>query len=1032
MLQISAFLHFALSVLAFVSLASTSADSDVLITAKVLRYVFTCPCDGTIPTSLTTIYPVLSNNYDWHGWNNKATSTLVITPESLIKSGSSDISSPKSTSLTAMPSALTSLSLNTSNIDGQTFSPSSTLIDGSSTTLPAYDPQYNTTSQISPTLSMTSTTTTHPSTSTTTNSKADGTVPSVGEPFSLQIQTSDKAGKRSILSIGYVGGLLVLVTDNAVAFVITSQGILMIYGTQLVVGYAAGQGVSALVIYPSVSAMPAPVVFSFLGSALSPSGGGFCSGATGALSVNNGAVADASCSPVDLYPNKSPDSYNTAVASSITPWSPATTTTSTQHTTSIPTGYAASTSLLAEPSTTTNNGSATVTLTTSPSSIITTEVSTTTTTSQTTCQVNSYSTFNAPSGARYSQFWNGCGAAIPTSAGTSYQVYQPGPNTNLGSLIQGCLGMAEKYKATVWDVYQYFGGAYGCGFWSGISSSTPDLVQKDGTVIYMYAFGLMGAAGVSTTLGTTTSPSMQSGVTSASALPLTSTSTTTNSNTASIISASTPSSSPSNVSNCTGLCTLYPQITSNISYTRVRATCGESNLDYQYSTYTAIPGSTGECDVIATCAKFAAENGGSAFRVFFSNWDGQWHCDPGLSPYTSNVWTPRTDVGNLYMYNLWSPAQSNVSTTTSPSSVATETVSIPPSTTSSVPTSITTHETRCYGTCNTGTGTQVSSGARQFIKVMETCGMINTHWKYFTPSSFPNSLNDCAAIEQCAKLTDALNYVAFRVSYRNSSWQCDLGSVNDDLLVLTTDTTFDKVYSYNNVAIGAGAGNTTIATTMTTTSVVSIFNSPSSILSSSDPGTVAATTTSPSSITSMATSAQSSPTTASTTTVDPLAPKVCGDGTCLSASSVTYKSRHWTQIMSSCNVLNQNWQPDSVIGIDGSLADCDAISNCAAEAYRLNKLAFRLYYLPHVWVPGWQCGVGAANDDTRTFLNNTDVGQIYMFNGFPKDLLTTTTSSPFWQPSSTVSTSTGTNATFASTTTSGISVYSTLAAPTAS
>lgn len=198
--------------------------------------------------------------------------------------------------------------------------------------------------------------------SSSTTLSADASMPTAGQPFSITVDTGNPLNKRDIMVVGFVNGQLVLVSSpaDAVAFVLTPSGVLMIFNTGLVVGFGGGSGTSSLMIYSSVAAMPTVLSWSFSGGALVLPGAGFCVGAGNVMAVNVGTATDSNCAPVAPKANTAVDSYNTNVANTVTP-SPQTMATTT--------GF----------STTTLDA----TTTTSETSTTTSEVSTTTTTTST-------------------------------------------------------------------------------------------------------------------------------------------------------------------------------------------------------------------------------------------------------------------------------------------------------------------------------------------------------------------------------------------------------------------------------------------------------------------------------------------------------------------------------------------------------------------------------------------------------------------------------------------------------------------------
>ncbi|KAJ9605446.1 hypothetical protein H2200_010103 [Cladophialophora chaetospira] len=407
---------------------------------------------------------------------------------------------------------------------------------------------------------MTVTVTTSGSSSTTLT--ADTSSPTFGQPFSIQVNTGGPTKhKRDILVVGYVNGALVLVSSpaDAVAFVLTSDGVLMIFGTSLVVGFGAGSGTSALMIYSSVSAMPTTIVWSLSGGALVLPGAGFCVNADNVMSVNVGTATDSSCTPVSAVSDTDTDSFNTDIASSVTP-SPQTTTstsldlssptadvTSTTSDLSLPTADVSSTtpdssSPTADDASATTSSSLTTTaditssspsttsavyISTTSSSIdadsiasestMTTTTTTATKTEETSgpnCSILPLEDQTAPNGAQYTQFFYSCHAAIPETLGSSYteatsggEDYSSDPTAFLGE----CVANAEVLQADVWTYYQSSSDfKWHCGFWTDLVADDAIFVD-DSTVFTMNAMKLVGADDTSSTItSSSTSPTASS------------------------------------------------------------------------------------------------------------------------------------------------------------------------------------------------------------------------------------------------------------------------------------------------------------------------------------------------------------------------------------------------------------------------------------------------------------------------------------------------------------------------------------------
>lgn len=370
----------------------------------------------------------------------------------------------------------------------------------------------------------------------TTTLTADAASPTSGQPFSIQVRTGGSKHKRDIMVVGFVNGQLVLVssTANAVAFVLTDEGVLMIFGTGLVVGFGGGSGTSALMIYSSLSAMPTTLVWSVSGGALVLPGAGFCVAANNVMSVNVGTATDSSCSPVTPVPDTDADSYNTAAASTISA-SPQTTPSSSTTTTD------GSTTLSTAPSTTATSSTSDITTTTVVISTSTSDISSSdsTTTTDTTIGTTTTSTFpslteetngpncsimplqdqTAPNGAEYTQFFYSCHAAIPVTFG-SYSSAISGQGSysrDPTAFLNQCVANAETTGATVWTYYQSSPDFnWHCGFWTGLQASD-DLFVEDSTVFTMNAMKpIGGGSSTTTTIDATTTTTISQSVASSS------------------------------------------------------------------------------------------------------------------------------------------------------------------------------------------------------------------------------------------------------------------------------------------------------------------------------------------------------------------------------------------------------------------------------------------------------------------------------------------------------------------------------------
>ena len=294
----------------------------------------------------------------------------------------------------------------------------STLESTTTTTSDGTEPPSPTTTTPMTTMTMTITT----SDASTTTMSADESMPSAGQPFSIQVELNNGLNKRDIMVVGFVNGQLVLVSSpaDAVAFVLTPSGILMIFNTGLVVGFGGGSGTSALMIYSSVDAMPTIVAFSLSGGALVLPGAGFCIGAGNVMSVTSNGVTDPNCAPVTPKPDTAVDSFNTDVASTVSA-SPQTSTSSTIG--SSTTTVDASTTSESLTSTTIEGTSTTVSSTTT-SDIIS---STTTSSSCVPTTASVGDTVESDNGRTFTNFFaSGCGLSLDwqTLDFVSLYVYQ--------------------------------------------------------------------------------------------------------------------------------------------------------------------------------------------------------------------------------------------------------------------------------------------------------------------------------------------------------------------------------------------------------------------------------------------------------------------------------------------------------------------------------------------------------------------------------------------------------------------------------
>lgn len=541
------------------------SKDETTTTETLTRFVFTCPCETTSSISFGTAYPTTgvsptdrpgsdSGEYGWQDWDTSASPSL---------------GGPTWTSKTSAPLYSTRWSnfstSRTSSWDTTAASPpwTSASVDVHETTTSSTTADND--AGLTSTTSMTTMTVTVTTSGSTTTLSADSSAPTAGQPFSLQVNTGGtRKHKRDILVVGFVNGALVLVSSpaNAVAFVLTSNGVLMIFGTNMVVGFGGGSGTSALMIYSSASALPTTLVWSVSGGALVLPGAGFCVGAGNVMSVNVGTATDSSCAPVTPVADTASDSYNTAVANTVTP-SPqtttsttpggssstlvaATTTTTAIDTSSLTTRTATSGSPTTSPIDTSSLTTRTATTgppTTTPirsSSLSTTTViasstsnfttaaylttrgttsngspttgtTTATMTEETTgpsCSIMPLDNQTAPNGTEYTEFFYSCHAAIPVSLGSSYSQITSGRgsfSSDPTAFLSQCVGEAEQLGASVWNYYQSSSdSAWHCGFWNGLAPDDGIFVD-DPTVFTMNAMTVVVPGQASSTTSTSSS-----------------------------------------------------------------------------------------------------------------------------------------------------------------------------------------------------------------------------------------------------------------------------------------------------------------------------------------------------------------------------------------------------------------------------------------------------------------------------------------------------------------------------------------------
>ncbi|KAK5081140.1 hypothetical protein LTR05_007934 [Lithohypha guttulata] len=603
------------------------------------------------------------------------------TSNSVTSTGIDEAATTSSTSVENVD-ATTTFMITTSSQEFDALSSStSTISDEVATTSIATTINQETVDTTASTTSMTTMTMTITTSSSSTTLSADTSIPTAGQPFSIQVEVAGSKHKRAIVVVGFINGQLVLVSSpaDAVAFVLTSDGVLMIFGTGLVVGFGGGSGTSALMIYSSVSDMPTTIIWSVSGGALVLPGAGFCVGSGNVMSVNVGTATDDSCAPVTPVPDTAPDSYNTEAAATVTP-SPQTSTLSTTSTDS--TTIATTTSTASEVDMTTTEMTTTIdststittteatsetttiisttifigTSTTTPfgstvtesstdsttSGASTTEVSTseamtslasTTTTTATgteetdgpNCSILPLEDQTAPNGSKYTQFFYSCHASIPPTLGDDYRrmTLVPSPTDDPTTFLRQCVQTAEENGATVWTYYQSTDFSWNCGFWKNTGTSS-DIFVEDSTVLTMNAMALFSSSDGSSSTTTTTSATTTETVSE----PTSSTSLDT---TTSTLTSTTESSSTTTVEETTSLISDLAS-TSDVS----------SILQTSTTVSTTSTSTTAAC--VATSASVGdtlADSNGNTWVNFFSSGCG-----------LSMDWRSDRVINSLYVYQL--------------------------------------------------------------------------------------------------------------------------------------------------------------------------------------------------------------------------------------------------------------------------------------------------------------------------------------------------------------------------------------------
>ncbi|KAH0848118.1 hypothetical protein FOPE_01700 [Fonsecaea pedrosoi] len=761
---------------------------------------------------------------------------------------------------------------------------------------------------------------------------ADTSAPSVGQPFSIQVNTAGPGKhKRDILVVGYVNGALVLVSSpaDAVAFVLTSDGVLMIFGTTLVVGFGGGSGTSALMIYSSVSAMPTTIVWSISGGALVLPGAGFCVGAGNVMSVNVGSATDSSCAPVTPVPDTDTDSYNTEVASTVTPspqTSPVTTQASTSTTVDI-TSTTSLSSLTTTPIIISSTSSLTSTVyvstssqisdsTTSGSSATTTTTTATKTeeTSGPNCSILPLQDQTAPSGTQYTQFFYSCFAAIPTTLGDSYSLVTSGDgdySSDPTAFLNQCVATAEQLSASVWTYYQSSSDfKWHCGFWTGLVADDGIFVD-DETVFTMNAMTVLG--GDDTSSSTSTSSSSTATLSTFSSQTLTSSTLTTTSSsflTTTTTSVTSTTSSANCVATSASVGDVLDTTTGNSWINFFSSGCGLSldwqTLDfnnlyvYQRTDYTFE-------EALLECAQVADNDGSPVFEfeTDIRN-NNRWVCwtlngitnDPAqFQPYPGIAdaygwYLPSRMVSVTTTSSTTTSAPSStvstLTTTSAPGATTSQSTLAPPTTpstlttTSASPTTITTSSLTITSSSAT---TTTAAASCQPTNVVDSngdtwqvlCDVVRLGGGEGTGTIF--NLGTGTTLAQCIELCDGIdtcNMVEVGPDDSGTVYCWGLTSVVswtpaeyagwDTALKISGDFARDPV-SGNTIDDTITSSSTLLTTTSTTTSTPGPFTTTSTTTIDSTATSTSITTTSTTTVDD-STTATSTPTTTTSTIID--------------------------------------------------------------------------------------------------------------------------------------------------------------------
>ncbi|KAJ9650315.1 hypothetical protein H2198_010381 [Neophaeococcomyces mojaviensis] len=799
----------------------------------------------------------------------------------------------------------------------------------------------HTTSSTTSMTTMTMTITTSSSSSTTLS--ADTSIPTTGQPFSIQVEVTSTHRKRDIMVVGFVNGQLVLVSSpaDAVAFVLTPQGVLMIFNTGLVVGFGGGSGTSALMIYSSVDAMPTVLTWSFAGGALVLPGAGFCVGSGNVMSVNVGTATDDACAPVTPVPDTASDSYNTAVASAVTPSPQTSTSTSSTISSSSTTVEVTTTSASAVISTTSS--------TTVP------YVSTSTTTSSTSPTPSTCDPDNS----------------VATCPGDCiYCVAQAGNDPSCASLTY-CASCNTDADCSIW----------GTGFSCGSYITCSDVPGYSGNV----CFKAESASCPNNVLLSTTT-AIPSTITST--ISVLTSSTTTSSSTAttdSTTSITTATASTTSITTTSSTTKTFETSGPNCSILPIPSLTAPNGADYTqffYGCFASIPATTGNSltvlemvpgqedptSFLARCLQTAEQDGASVW-TYYQSTDFSWGC--GLWSDVSgdpNIFQDDTAVFTVNAFALVGPANQNASTT----------VSIQTSTTTSTSSATPIPPLDINADCTYVDVTHqiITTEGDAFTEFIGGCGYATVNGKGFTMFTsnyyqFSDGWTRQAALADCAEFAVLHSGQSFDFRHFQGAtrWECnvirEMQTISNNTYLSGYDV-ITETYGFSLGDVSADNGDvisstttSTMTTTMTTTSVT--------------------------------TPAYGTTTVVSTTTSSLVSPTSTCTGLCNTSSTVSAGSRSWSQVKAGCTIYNADWAWSTASMFPDGISDCTAIENCAIYTDQQDMTAFRVF-----WVPTenqWHCDVGTQDDNTGNYQFSSPQGSFYMYNSIPIDTAPNVTNS---------------------------------------